>query len=325
MNHYRAILPARHLPGKVSELWVERDVRVEDGDIVFPTQEGAAIAMFPGNWVRGGIFRAMRDRGIPVLVEVDDNYRCPPPNEELSDWRRVETDRVTHSYAAHEVIVPHMDGVIVSTPALEREYRDLHDRIYVCPNQVDPDEWDPEPEHQPGGVLRIGWAASDSHGVDAPLIEDALRWAARQDGVEVVIVGIQVWAPRCRHRYVPFAPIGEYRRNVQNIDVMLCPLKPGRWADCKSDVKALEGAMGGAVPVMSDEAPYQPWKGKPGLHARDAYEFKRHVRYLVNHRDETAQMAREAREYVLKERTIQGNVWRWAEAIEAATREAVAA
>jgi hypothetical protein len=319
VNYYRAELPARYLPGRTS---VEVPFRRTGLDTVeFPTQEGVAIWMFAGSPVRAALIAAQKAMGIPVLMEVDDNYTAHPPVS-FGAWKKRHTDDpVDHSYESHMQIVPHTDGVIVSTPALERVYRKLHDRIWVCPNQMDPGDWPQEPEHQPGGVLRVGWAASDSHRVDAPLVKDGLEWAARQDGVEVVIIGIHPLTFRWDfpHRWIPFKPLAEYRREVQNIDLMVTPCKPGAWSDCKSDVKCLEAGINLAAPVVSRTEPYRTWWDKT-VSCSTRREWTQAIRYLVKHPDEVRDMAHAARDYVLRERTIQGNVWRWREAVDEADR-----
>lgn len=335
VNYWRAELPARHLPGHcVSLNPFSGDIQPAEGKALrsgepahmFPRQHGAAIWMFPGNTTRAILMAEMRNQGIPVLVEVDDNYRTPPPLAEFSMWQRRITDGDAHSYEEHSWIVSRVaQAVICSTPHLAREYADLHPVRAVCPNSVDPQDWDEDPPHRPDGVLRVGWAASDSHIYDAGLIRRALSWAADQDGVEVVIIGIDpsVASWPFPHRHIPFAPMAEYRRNLREIDVMLCPLKPSRWADCKSDVKALEAAMSGACSVVSEAEPYRPWFNRTYT-ARDAKGFLRAVKEIVRDPKGTLNLAREARDYVLKERTIQGNVWRWQEAIDATRRRMAA-
>jgi hypothetical protein len=319
VNYYRADLPARYLPGKVM---VEVPIVRSGPDTMdFPEQEGVGIWMFAGSPFRAGMIAMMKANGTPVLMEVDDNYTVQAPVS-FGAWNVRHTDNpIDHSFESHVQIVPHMDGVIVSTPRLGRVYRKLHDRIWVCPNQIDPRDWPQDPEHQPGGVLRVGWSASDSHKIDAPLVKDGLEWASRQDGVEVVIIGMN---PRTfkwdfPHRHIPFKPMAEYRQEVQNIDLMVTPCKPGAWADCKSDVKALEAGINLAAPVVSRTEPYKTWWDRT-VSCSTRREWTQAIRYLVKRPDEVRDMARAARDYVLKERTIQGNVWRWREAVDEADR-----
>lgn len=316
VNYVRAEMPAKHLPGRTARV----DFHV--GDPSF--QSGASVWMFPGNRFIAIRMAEMRSRGTPVFVEIDDNYTVGVPIKQLSSWQDKfdTTERDRYSYQVHKWIVRSgiVDGVIVSTPKLAEVYGFLHKNVHVCQNSVDPDDWPAgEPEHQPDGVLRVGWAGSASHAYDLNDIARALDWASRQKDVEVVLFG-QLSLP-IKHRNIPWMDsLAEYRINVSQIDVMLCPLRPGIWADCKSDVKALEASMGGAVPVVSRTEPYKPWWGedRPCLVAGDAKGFLKAVKHLVGHRDETRATARLAREYVLSERVISKSISSWREALNVA-------
>lgn len=323
VNYYRADMPAKHLPGKTVR-FESRDLQPRDGDFWFPRQEGGtAVWMFPGNMTRALAMAQMKtELGLRVLVEVDDNYTVSPPMPGLSSWvshiDRSGGDR--HSYEAHRRIVEKVaDGVIVSTPRLAEVYGRLHEGVHVCPNSVDPADWpDEEPTHQPDGVLRVGWAGSASHGYDLADVRRALDFASRQPDVEVVVMG--QLDPGVKHRRIPWTDsLAEYRASVSEIDVMLCPLRPNAWSDCKSDVKALEAAMGGACSVVSRTEPYREWWAgdAPGYSAGTPKEFVKVVKHLVEHRDEVRETARLAREYALTTRHISRSIGAWKEAIAA--------
>jgi len=324
VNYYRAELPARHLPGRSVE-FNESDITPE---LEFRRQVGAAVWLFPGNDVRALMMAEMHLQGIPVFVEVDDNYTTPPPIKQLSRWsaNRAEAMRTgLHDFETHVLIVgsPMVDGVICATPKLAELYSRLHRNVHVCPNSIDPDDWpEAEPPHAPDGVLRIGWAGSASHGYDLNDIYRALSWAAGQPDVEVVLFG-ELGLP-IEHRNIPWArSLADYRQNVVEIDVMLCPLRPSAWSDCKSDSKALEAAMGGACPVVARAEPFRPWWAaqRPCYVAETPKDFLKIVKHLVANRDEARQTARLAREYVLAERTIQVSIQRWRDALSTQREE----
>ena len=320
VNYYRAELPARHVPGKTVFL-EDRDIQpLEDGHW-FPRQEGStAIWMFPGNVARWLLMAEMRlNHDLHVLVEVDDNYLTGPPIPSMSEWAstRERANLSTGvSYECHRAIVSSeaCQGIIVSTPRLGEAYERFGKPIHVCPNSIDPADWDMDPANQPDNVLRIGWAGSASHAYDLADIRGALDWAARQRDVEVVVLG--QLQPGVEHRQIPWTDdLAQYRRNVCELDVILCPIRPSPWADCKSDVKALEGAMAGAVPVVSRTEPFRPWFERTYV-AETPKEYLKIVKHLVANREETRQAAEKAREYVLRERTIQDSVHEWRRALE---------
>lgn len=322
VTYYRCDLPARYLPGKVLIL-KETDVVSIGKDTFFPRQEGAAIWSFPGNTTRAILIAEMQDQGIPVLMELDDNYMVHPPVKELSQWylTRAESGHGEYSYETCTDIARFCDGLIVSTPYLASVYKDINPNIHICPNSIDPKDWPSNPSHQPNGVLRVGWAASDSHMLDANIIREALYWASHQKNVEVVIMGIHPLISKFRFNYthVPwYDKLHDYRQNLQKIDVMLCPLHDTEWDRCKSDVKAMEAAMSGACSVVGETEAYKPWFDQPVYVAKNIWDWKRILKFLVRNREEVAETSRLAKQYVIENRQIKDNVYLWEEAVEGA-------
>lgn len=322
VNYYRALMPAKHLPGRCNTLNPSDLQPPADGrNHVFPRQDGAAIWMFSGNTTRGLLMAEMKRQGIPVFMEVDDNYTVPPPIAHLgmSAWTTKidRTGKDKHSYEAHTKLARKIDGVICSTPYLASVYERINPNVHVCWNSVDPDDWAPDPPHQRDGVLRVGWAGSWSHLYDVPDIRLALDWASRQKDVEVVLMG---YDPKWGFEYRAvswFENLADYRATACEIDVMLCPVRPSEWANCKSDVKALEAAMSGAAALVSRTEPYRPWwdGDAPGYSAGSPKEFLKVVKHLVRNRDEVAETAKLAREYVLAKRDICSTISQWHEAL----------
>lgn len=317
VNYYRAEMPAKHLPGKTVR-FETRDLQPDDeGGHYFPRQQGTAIWMFPQNRLRHLLMAEMHTQGKRVLVEVDDNYTIGPPIS-LAGWQQTIAKSPDASYEAHMNIVASAatDGIIVTTPRLAAEYERFGKPIYICRNSVDEDDWTPDPPHQVDDILRIGWAGSASHQYDLADIAPALDWASRQKDVQVVLLGqLSLHFP---HWQLPWTvELEKYRENVCAFDVMLCPLRPNRWADCKSDVKALEAAMGGACSIVSKTEPYRPWwdGSAPGYVAETKRDFLKMVKHVVANRDEVRETARLAREYAVTERNIKREIDNWREAI----------
>lgn len=324
-TYYRCTLPARHLPGKVVEL-TTGDVKPKPDpftgqigdDFYFPRQEGAAVWQFPGNRTRGLLMKGMRHKGIRTLVEVDDNYLvvAPPIPNRIMPWQHHNDGTDNHNHDDHRMILgEECDGVIVATPRLWQHYKRFNPNVYICPNQIDPQDWEePQVVDRP---LTIGWSGSDSHLTDAPLVHRALEWASKQPDVQVVMLGADPgWGFDYKH--VPWTDtLDQYRRSLQALDVGICPVKSSVWHDCKSDVKCLEYSMAGAMPIPQDTEPYRPWTERGWPCGTDEKGWLAVIKHVVQNRDEIPKLAAEAKDYVLKERTIERNIWRWEEAIEA--------
>jgi len=314
-TYLRCQLPARHLPGIV---FPHVMAAFSEGDEVrFPDLHGdAAIFQFPGDQARAIVSQVMRAEGVRVLVEADDNYLLNPGTDIInrSGWS-LEIGGKPSSRQGHRWIAKHADGVIVTTPLLADAYRKVNTNVYVCPNTVDPADW-PEPEKLDDGVFRIAWMASKSHLVDIPLVTRAMEWASGQKDVEVYVCGFNPgW--KFDYRYLDWIDdLDGYRASFRQFDVGLAPIRRLPFALYRSDVKALEIAMGLGCPVLSDVAPYADWRdGENCLKAADAKGFYHAIKHLVTHRDEAKQLAQAAREYTLAERTTAAQIGLWEEAI----------
>lgn len=319
---WRMFNPAKRLPGQVlylKESDIAQDPESKE-DVVFPRHVGTAIWQFPGNMTRAILIAGMQSYGIRVLMDVDDNYLIPAPlmsskSNSPTEWQ-IDFDKSgddRHSLEAHRRIAPMVDGIIVATDALADVYSHLNDNIIVAPNSVVPEDW-PEPEKPNDGILRIGWAASYSHLVDVPLVAKALEWAADQKDVEVYVYGLgEVFDFGKKIKVVPWTnDLAMYKKSLALCDVHICPLIENEWSRCKSDIKAIEAAMAGALPIVSDVLPYQAWRDRT-IRCEDG-AWGKAFRWCLTHRDEIPKLAQEAKDYVLSERTIDQSVHIWREA-----------
>lgn len=327
--YVRCDVPASAMPAAVFPIMPPHLTVSDDYLPVFDQRGDTAIWPYPGNDVRAKLMRYQQeDMGLRVLVEVDDNYLVTFPTMRAGQWSKRHKGDDRYSLEYHRHICTWADGVIVSTAPLADAYADVNENVYLCPNSVQPADW---PERLPpvDDKFRIGWAASPSHIVDAPLVRRAMEWAARQPGVEVVLFGFQPdW--RGPFKRVPWAKglpwedeVAHYRRKLVDLqlDVGICPLVRTEWSDGKSDLKALEYCMAGALPVVSRQLPYAEWFDRvPSVATGKDWEAT--IKALVSERDEVRKQASTAREYVLRERTIEKSVGHWVAACGA--REGVA-
>lgn len=315
--YWRCLVPARELPGRLAQLQTTDLVEAEgEPGFEFPRHQGAAIWQFPANTTHATILSGMKELGHKIIVEVDDDYTRGVPGTG-STWRDGIEYHESSSREVHRRVVKWSDAVICSTEPLAEVYRGLHDNVHVCPNSVAPQDW-PEPKKPNDGVLRIGYAFSGSHFHDQILVAEALTWAGRQKDVEVILMGshLNPLMRKVDFKLMPWTDsLKDYREQLQLLDIGLCPLLPNQWANSKSDIKAMEYAMAGAVPVVSTALPYKPWNDMGWLSAGDGLQFTRLVKDLVKNREDVKELAAQAKEYVLGERTISHSIGLWKEAI----------
>lgn len=312
--YWRCLVPSRHLPG-VAVFNLPKRV-VTDGKLSMPGHRGTAVFQFAGNLEHMAVIRHLQTLGHRVLLEVDDTYAHWHPGQMKKAGWTEKTEGNNYSVECHRATAKVVDGVIVTTETLAKQYRKLNENVFVCGNQIDPADW-PELEKPDDGKFRIGWFASGSHAEDGRLIERACDWASSQPDVEIQMIGTGATKGKPWYSF-PFMhrpwsnDFGVYRRFLMELDVGLCPVKPTPWAVCRSDLKTLEYGMAQAYPVVSDVPPYETVDVP---HAKTPKDFLRIVQELVRNRDETKEKARKWREYVLRERTIQANIGLWRQAV----------
>lgn len=316
--YWRILVPARHFPAKVNAL-LHEDARNPDP---LARQDGdVAVWQFLGDLARTRFAARVQSAGVRCFMEIDDNYLVPPPfvagqarpweTTVRRSWRKGSTG---YSHQAHRKILPSIDGLIVSTDVLADQYDGLVPAgIHVCPNSVDPDDW---PEIEPKDrKLTVGFAGSASHYSDLAIVERALGWAAQKcDLVNVGGAGRKWPWP---HTVLPWTnDLAEYRRNLQSLDVGLCPLKRSEWHDCKSDIKAMEYLMAGVLPIVQADSPcFKDWIGIVPS-ASTEKQWERVVKEIISlDADERYALWRRAYDYLLEHKTIGKHIGKWRKAI----------
>lgn len=287
--------------------------------------EGVAIWQILCNVARLNWVRRMLNHGIPVFAETDDDYTRWDETVANASWTAgMPENPYQSSVELHRRASQLVEGIIVSTPRLAEVYAELNPNVAVCPNSVDPDDWD-EPVERDPNVFTVMWMASASHRVDQRIISGALKWASEQEGVKVVVVGSAIQGLDLER--VPWIDsLEDYRRVMVDLapDVGVCPLRDTPFSRGKSDLKALEYAMAGAMPVISRLDPYEPWQplvGEACLEAQSVDEWFETLRWCVENRDKVRTMAQRARAHVLASRTIEATRQAWADAISVPVHE----
>ena len=318
-TYWRGYIPMLALPGQVLPI-ADDSLAMDGDDLVLNRQVGdTAIWQFLGDDGRSRIALQMRRQGLRTLMEVDDTYLkfAPPLYGKAGAWPRTraeaEANGTGYSVEMHRIVVPQMDGIICSTDYLADLYSDLNPNVYLCPNSVDPSDWNVE--WTESDVLRIGYYGSPSHLRDWPRVKKAMKWAARQPDVEVIMIGFR--PPGWTGKVLEWNDhILEARKNLGLIDVGIAPLTQNPWANGKSDLKAVEYAMAGVLPIMEAAPPYDPWAqiGWPYMPGTPD-EWYDVIKDVVQNRDRVKAQAADAKDYVLRERTIEQNIHAWREAV----------
>jgi glycosyltransferase involved in cell wall biosynthesis len=303
-------------------------------------------------------FRMLRERGIAVIVDLDDNFdRIPTSNvawhgsephwvqqEELKQLARLfkHVDVTKKTSDGHFFYTPqhmgsvnkrnvhaalkHTDVLIASTPGLASHYGGIADTTTVIRNYVN--EWYLELgyAHQEGDIPVVGWTGSLlTHPNDLQEMGPSLA-NLRREGVDYLwkIIGTGAGV---KHVCGVMPDVtsggwvslhGDYQREYATFEIGVCPLEDNEFNRGKSWLKPLEAAALGVVPVMSALPEYLE------LHECGiGFIAKKTSRWKSCLRtlltsDAERKEMREAGLVAASELTYQKNAWRWVEALNLA-------
>ncbi len=201
---------------------------------------------------------ACRERGIPVLVMIDDNWIAA--GQEFPRFERL----FTPGKPAFEVFLDSLwraDAVLVFNPVLEAEVRPWARRVLCLPPNVDLSLFAaPETPREPGFV--VGFAGSPRFETSG--FRGLARFLARHGDVRLLVMAHEVPEDLCgvnpeRLAFVPWRhDYAAYARDLaaRRPDVLIAPLDASRFAASKIPIKFLESAAVGAAGIYSRVAPY---------------------------------------------------------------------
>jgi len=232
-----------------------------------------------------------------VIAELDDD---PAALEGMSD------DNYAPLRAVH--------AVQVSTEPLAEIVREFNPNVFVFPNQIA--DLPPPKEFKEGKNVRIFYGAQNRENDWKPImsalnrvlefhqevIVEVVHDRAFYEALDVAAVGKLI--KKAKARFHPFLPYHEYRALLRSCDIALLPLEPGRFNECKSDLKFLECAAEGVAVLASlyygsplDLNPMGEFYGEP-------QSFELALGSLIEHRKFRRKYAERAYAYVRDHRLL---------------------
>lgn len=217
------------------------------------------------------IIRALRDRGVRVIYEVDD-YIHGIHKQQDHDFREGFGKKDLPEW---ELCMRMSDALVASTEYIARRYRKFNRRTFVCENAIDLKRYAvTRPERS---TVNIGWSGATGHTLSmAPWLSAVARAMHRHDNVCFVSIGqdfataVESAAPDGRFAgrtiTVPFAAVEQYPAAMTLMDIALGPARHTQFYAGKSDLRWLEaGALG--IPIIADPFVYGKIRdGYDGFH-----------------------------------------------------------
>lgn len=264
------------------------------------------------------ILKLLQDRGVAVVVEVDDNARLIHPTH--SAWKEFHPKySPDYNWKILEEAAKIADWVTVTTPALAEEYG-KHGRVSILPNYVPERYLSIRPEKD----FVIGWGGAVSvHPQDLQTVGGALREITREFKIPFRHIGTgdasgAVNIDKEYYDTLPWQDILKYPEEVAKFGIGLVPLHNNEFNRAKSWLKGIEYAALGVPFVASPTDPYKALNELgAGLLASRPRQWESQLRSLISSRELWLE-TREAGIAAAKELTYEKNAWKWMEAWEQA-------
>lgn len=265
-------------------------------------------------WLK--LIRGLQERGVKVVVEIDDYVQAIRRMEDHDFRQNFSKDDL----ADLELNMRAADGLIVSTEFLARRYRKFNTNVWLCENGLDTARY--RLTRPPRDTVNVGWAGGTGH------INAAIPWLrvlptlmAKHDHTTFVSIG-QNFADALKERWptraisIPWTMIETYPGAMTMFDIALAPAGRSNFFRGKSDLRWIEaGALG--IPVIADPTVYPKIEnGVTGFHASSPAEVYELLNVLVTDEDLRRRVGDAARQYVLDERDMTVASGQWATALQ---------
>jgi len=200
---------------------------------------------------------------------------------------------------------------------------------FVVENALDVDSWQrvyAEKQISDGALVTIGWLASGSHAIDAPLVMPALeRLLEERKNVRLHFIG---WIGfesmsdgmkkhKERIQVEPWVDIAVLPRAMADFDIGLAPVVDNAFNRAKSSIKALQYWALGIPLVASPLAPYELLEdGGDGYLVATPEEWYEKLLGLVDDQEKRRRMGNRGRLRLIRDHDIRDHAADWLRVFE---------
>lgn len=333
--YYRGYIPGVHMGATVCHDFVNKRF---DGEKMFKQAMDADVIVIqrPNEPNRVALAEALKAKGKVIIFENDDTYlpeKGIPLNMLASDRQR-DIAKMMNEYLYRVIKIA--DGVIASTKSLAREYVGLNKNIHVVENAIDPLDEFPTKENTTG-KFRVAFVGSVSTNEDYTHIKEQIKRLDDRGDVTIVVFGVKqpsgevlgaynsdysFWNSLKNVEWQPFVAVDQYYMTLAGlaVDLAIIPRKYGYFNQCKSNLKFLEMSLLG-IPVLAQgfkdgTSPYQGLDEKYMSIVIDNDTWYDKVIEIKDNHATYLDLARKAKEYVLKNYNINDQAKKWSVAIK---------
>ncbi len=301
-SYYRMILPGKAL--KENGYEVTTDPTYDDFNssdiLIFQRQYNAMALKEIMKW---------KKKGKKIIIDYDDNFlslESHNPATQFYTEKTLEIFKETMSIA---------HAVTVSVEPLVSAYEKINNEVFVLPNSVD--EFAFSFSNNLNKTPTVGWQGGPTHFEDLKLIKSVVNEVQNKYPFDFVLAGYDpgnFFKKSTFRKGIPFSEELTHHKLFQDFHVGLCPLTDSEFNECKSDIKFLEYSTMGIPTIASKRTAYNSIdNGTTGFLARNHSDWRKYIGNLLTDENKRKELGANAKEYVLENRTIQKNIYRWEE------------
>lgn len=242
----------------------------------------------------------VQDYGLAVLQACKELFKDKPILLEIDDY----CFDINHYSPAHKAYIPGseapeaiveqmkaLDGLIVSTPYLKKQYQEYNSNIHVVPNSIDFNIWDKlKPGKPKNKRIRIGWCGAATHNGDLEFIKPVIfKLLEKYKNIEFFFAaGAPPFLVKKHKRilchngwYNPY----DYPQSLKSkhFDIGLAPLLDNNFNRGKSNLRWLEYSALKVPTVASSVEPFRRSieHGVTGLLAKEPDDWFEYLSQLI--------------------------------------------
>ncbi|RIL07785.1 MAG: hypothetical protein DCC75_09730 [Proteobacteria bacterium] len=248
-----------------------------------------------------------REQGRATLVEYNDNFYEPPAWSPVAgDW---QSPLLWQSY---ELFMEEADGIIVTGIGLYELFKKKRfSNLHILRNHF---PYTPEPFEKlwpKSGEIRIGWAGSLGHMADLLALLPSMRALIEtHKQIKFCLMGNEsipsfLHMPQERVEFRKWGSMDEYFSFLKSLHIGIVPQLATPYNDCRSDIKAVEYAGCGVLPLLQERLPYQEFIRESGSPSFSSWqELDRLLAGFAGDPESACQKAKQIYEYVRTNRLL---------------------
>jgi glycosyltransferase involved in cell wall biosynthesis len=274
------------------------------------------------------ILRQTREHKIPLIYEIDDLLFDLP-----YDHPDYQNGSFLDGLVPMLIVLSKADLVTVSTEPIADFLRPFNPNIHVLQNYLADSIWNIKQPHQTESSkteVVIGYIGSHTHLPDLNKITQALISILNQYGSRITLKFFGGKPPEelSTYSHIEWYPtIGSYREFSaslinENIDILIAPLTPSLFNQCKSPLKFFEYSAMGCPAIYSRGLPYNNVirHGENGFLADSIDDWIHYLRALIESPALRFQIAEKAQDTIKKGWLLSGHAQDWANTYHASAR-----